>query len=102
MMNPDFQTSLPDELFGHFRKGSTPDEKVPSLIEIRRVLEETRSHLLATLQQFTDDDLGIIPDSLKERGWDLNTALKIIAWHEPHHQGQAHITFNLWKASQAQ
>jgi len=25
--------------------------------------------------------------------------LHIIAWHEPHHQGQAHITSNLYKAT---
>jgi len=100
MMKPGFASSISEETFGHFRKGSTPDEKVPSLEEIRDVLGETRGHLLATVEQFTEADLGRIPDSLSERGWDVSTALRILAWHEPHHQGQAHITFNLWKASQ--
>jgi hypothetical protein len=30
----------------------------------------------------------------------IMNVLQIISWHEPHHQGQAHITFNLWKAGQ--
>jgi len=89
------------ELMDRFRGGSTPDDDIPPLEEIHRVLEETRGHLLATVEQFTDADLEIVPDSLKERGWSLGMVLKVIAWHEPHHQGQAHITFNLWKASQA-
>ena len=36
---------------------------------------------------------------LEERGWNIGKALQIIAWHEPHHQGQAHITLNLYKAA---
>ena len=102
MMHPDFQTTLSQDLLGRFRKGSVADERVPSLDEIRDTLELTRGHLLATMKQFTDDDLGVVPASLKERGWNLGMALKIVAWHEPHHQGQAHLTFNLWKAGQGE
>ncbi len=100
-MRPFTETSLSEELIARFGNGSTPDERVPSLDEIRSVLDEARSHLLTTANLFTVADLGTIPNSLKERGWDVGTALKIVAWHETHHQGQAHITFNLWKASRA-
>jgi hypothetical protein len=42
--------------------------------------------------------LDVVPEAFKERGWTVRTALAVIGWHEPHHQGQAHITYNLWKA----
>ena len=42
--------------------------------------------------------LGIAP-ALAERKLTLLDAIHILIWHEPHHQGQAHITFNLYKAS---
>ena len=87
------------DLWPRFRGGSTPDENVPTAETIRRVLAETREELLATIGALTLEQLDVIPDSLKERGWTFRTALAIIAWHEPHHQGQAHITFNLFKAS---
>jgi len=55
--------------------------------------------LLATLAEFSDDQLGEIPPALAQRGWPLLTVLHVIAWHEGHHQGQAHLTLNLFKAS---
>lgn len=100
MMNPDFVSSLSKDLVSRYCKGSVPDESVPSLDEIRQTLEETRGHLLATAETFSESDLSVVPESLKERGWNLGMALQIIAWHEPHHQGQAHLTLNLWEASQ--
>ncbi|MGD9854133.1 MAG: DinB family protein [Planctomycetaceae bacterium] len=100
MVRPVDETSLTAETIDRFRGGSVPDEDIPALDEIRRVLEETRGHLLATMNQFTDAELDVVPERFKERGWTLATVLKVIAWHEPHHQGQAHITLNLWKASQ--
>src|SRR5688500_10580383 len=48
------------ELVPRFRGGSTPDDAIPSAAEIRRVLEQSREHLLATLRQFTDDDLTMM------------------------------------------
>ena len=101
MMKPVPETSVTRELMDRFKNGSTPDEDIPSLDDIRRVLEETRGHLLATIEQYSEDDLTVVPESLKERGWPLGMVLQVIAWHEVHHQGQAHITFNLWKASQS-
>ncbi len=88
------------EFFARFRGGSTPDDDVPAPDFIRRMLGETRERLLATLGQLDENGLDAIPDGLlKERGWSLRTALQVIAWHEPHHQGQAHITYNLYKAA---
>ena len=87
------------ELWPRFRGGSTPDDNIPSAAEIRRVLGESREHLLETLSQFTDDNLGDIPEALKARKFTMLDVLHILSWHEAHHQGQAHITLNLFKAS---
>ena len=87
------------ELWPRFRGGSTPDDNVPSAAEIRGKLGDAREHLLATLAEFGDDRLGEIPAALKERGITIRDVLHILGWHEAHHQGQAHITLNLYKAS---
>ena len=92
------------DLVPRFKGGSTPDDEIPVPALIRRVLEESRAHLLETLTKFSDRDLGTMPESLpepmKQRKLVFVDILNILAWHEPHHQGQAHITLNLFKASQ--
>lgn len=86
------------ELVPRFKGGSTPDDDIPSPGEIRRVLTESREHLLATLRTFTDADLTMMPEALRERKLSFGDVLHILCWHEAHHQGQAHITLNLYKA----
>lgn len=87
------------ELWPRFRGGSTPDDNIPSSSEIRHVLTEGRQHLLETLSTLTEANLGDIPDALRERKLTVRDVLHILAWHEGHHQGQAHITLNLFKAT---
>lgn len=87
------------DLLPRFRGGSTPDDNIPEAGLIRDVLENGRSHLRTTVSSFSDADLAIIPAALKERGLSIAKALQILAWHEAHHQGQAHITLNLYKAA---
>ena len=86
------------DLAPRFKGGSKPDDDIPSLDLIRQVLSASRQQLLGTVSTFDDDDLGTIPEAFRERGWTLATILQVIAWHEGHHQGQAHITLNLCKA----
>jgi len=97
---PDAKPEFAD-LVPRFKGGSTPDNDIPSAALIRRVLNESRAHLLETLGRFSDRDLGTIPEFFKERKLALVDVLHILVWHEPHHQGQAHITFNLYKAANA-
>lgn len=91
--------AFPD-LVPRFKFGSTPDDDIPSVDLIRKVLHETRAHVHECFAKVTDADLDKIPDWYRERGWSIRRILQILSWHEAHHQGQAHITFNLWKASQ--
>ncbi len=87
------------ELWPRFRGGSTPDDDIPSPQLIRQVLDESRKHLLETLGELDVDQLDDIPPFWKERGLPLRTVLHIIAWHEPHHHGQAHAKLNLYNAA---
>ena len=87
------------DLAPRFKGGSTPDDEIPPAALIRRVLGESRAHLLETLARFGDKDLGTIPAAFQERKLALVDILHILAWHEPHHQGQAHLTLNLYKAT---
>lgn len=100
---PGAKPAWPD-LVPRFKGGSTPDDDIPSVDTIRRHLSESREHLLATLGRFGDKDLGIrpdgLPEGLKSRNFTLLDVVHLLAWHEVHHQGQAHITLNLLKASQ--
>jgi uncharacterized damage-inducible protein DinB len=87
------------ELWPRFRGGSTPDDDdVPAPAQIRQVLADGRAHLLDTLSRFSETDLTWIPEALKQRNLTLRDVLHILSFHEAHHQGQAHITLNLFKA----
>lgn len=95
----DKQAAYPD-LVPRFKGGSTPDDNIPSVATIRQILNDSRQHLLATLSTFGDTHLGWMPPALAERKLSFLDVLHILAWHEGHHQGQAHITLNLFKAGQ--
>jgi uncharacterized damage-inducible protein DinB len=88
------------ELWPRFRGGSTPDDDVPSAATIRGILSGAREHVLATLREIGDNRLDEIPEALRERNFTIRDVLSLLPWHEAHHQGQAHLTFNLYKASQ--
>jgi uncharacterized damage-inducible protein DinB len=92
------------DLVPRFKGGSTPDDDIPDAALIRRVLSESRAHVLKTIAGFSEKDLDVTPEAMPEpirqRIKSLRDVLHILAWHEPHHQGQAHITLNLYKASQ--
>ena len=65
---------------------------------IRDVLNGAREHLLATLRAIGDDRLDEIPEALRERKIAVRDVFSLLAWHEAHHHGQAHLTWNLYKA----
>src|SRR5688572_32890871 len=71
------------ELVPRFKGGSTPDDEIPSVAEIRSVLTHSREHLLATLRKFSDADLAMMPEALRERKFSFRDVLHILSWHEP-------------------
>tara|TARA_E500000305_G_scaffold111420_4_gene123893 strand:- start:320759 stop:321391 length:633 start_codon:yes stop_codon:yes gene_type:complete len=86
------------DLFSLYEKGSTAVDEIPSLDVIKNTLSQSRENLLETIQLIPEADLELVPAGLQERGWSYEMALKILCWHETHHQGQAHLTLNSWKA----
>lgn len=90
------------DLVLRFKFGSTPDDNLPSRAEIRQALAESRQHLEATLRQFGDERLDYIAPALAQRQMTVLGVLHILAWHEAHHQGQAHITLNMYLNRPAQ
>ena len=85
------------EYVRRFAGGSTPDDDVPSLDEIRRYLDGQRKELMTYLRKLDDSKLETKPN--EQAPWTYHEWLKVLAWHEAHHQGQAHLTLNLYKAA---
>ena len=72
---PDFPDLVP-----RFKGGSTPDDNIPTLSEIRELLSHSREHFLKTIRTFGEDDLGkSFTEFLEGRGWTLETLLQVIA-----------------------
>lgn len=86
------------DLWPRFRGGSTPDDDVPSMAQIRETLTASRQQLREALGTLDETKLDEIPAALAEKQWSIRTVLYIINWHEGHHQGQAHATLNAYKA----
>lgn len=100
-LRPDKSGSF-TELWSRFRGGSTPDDDISSVAEIRQLLQEAREHLLDTLARFSEGDLKTITWTHPSgKVLNLLTTLQIIGWHEAHHQGQAHLTLNLYNQQNA-
>ncbi len=80
-----------------FAGGSTPDDNISSVEEIRRYLTVQRQNVIAYLQKLDPAMLDKKP--IEAAPWTHREWVKVLAWHEAHHQGQAHITLNLYKAA---
>ena len=86
------------ELIRRFGGGSTPDENIPTLDEIRRYLTSQRAEVLAHVKKLPESALPNKP--IEQAPWTYREWLKVLGYHEAHHQGQAHLTLNLYQAAQ--
>lgn len=84
------------ELVRRFAGGSVPDDQIPTIAEIRRYLTDQRRELLDHLEKLADGDLQQKPNP--QAPWTYHEWMQVLAWHEAHHQGQAHLTLNLYRA----
>lgn len=80
-----------------FAGGSTPDDEVPALDVIRSYLTERRQAILEHLRGLSESALATKPNP--EAQWAYDEWFRILAWHEAHHHGQAHLTYNLFRAT---
>ncbi len=85
------------DLVRRFAGGSTVDDDVPSLEQIRAYNDARRAEILQHLDRLSDADLGKKPNDMAP--WTYLEWFQVLAWHEAHHQGQAHLTFNLYRAA---
>lgn len=83
------------EYVRRFAGGSVPDDDVLPLAEIQRYLADRRRDLLEHLQGLSEADLAIRPNP--QVAWDYREWFQVLAFHEAHHHGQAHLTFNLYR-----
>ena len=87
------------ELVRRFAGGSTPDETVPTLEEIRTYLASQRAEMVKHLKSL---DASMIDKKPNEQApWTYREWGKLLPWHEAHHQGQAHATLNLYRSRPA-
>ncbi len=90
-------TARDPERVRRFAGGSVPDDDIPSVEEIRRYLSDRRQDMLDHLRTLRDDQLPTKPTP--EAPWTYQEWIHVLAWHEGHHQGQAHLTLNLYRAT---
>lgn len=84
----------------NFGGGSTPsDVNVPTLADIRAALASTYDSAMAYIRSLSPESLRSkfkMPNG-SERV--VGETLLLLAWHEAHHQGQIHLTWNLYKVA---
>jgi uncharacterized damage-inducible protein DinB len=85
------------DLVRRFAGGSTPDDDIPSLDTIKKYLDAQRKEVIAFLKKL--DDKALTTKPTEQAPWTYLEWVKVLAWHEAHHQGQAHLTLNLYKAA---
>jgi hypothetical protein len=83
-----------EALVANFGGGSTPsDDNVPDLATILSTLE-------TAYPPFREYVLNATPQELERKlpsGRTLADSVLLFTWHEAHHQGQIHLTWNLYK-----
>ena len=88
------------ELVAAFAGGSTPsDSNVPSLSLIRQKLAATYEPLKKYAAEQTPESLKRQFPAPGGKTRSVGEAITLLAWHEAHHQGQIHLTWNLYKAA---
>lgn len=89
-----------DALIAGFAGGSTPsDTNVPSLAAIREKLEANYAALKSFIEQADAATLAKVQTLANGTQRSIGESLVLLAWHEAHHQGQIHLTWNLYKAA---
>lgn len=89
-----------EALCADYAGGSTPsDANIPSLDEIRMTLTKTFVPVKAFIQNVSADELAKVQTMPNGTQRSVAESLILLAWHEAHHQGQIHLTWNLYKAA---
>jgi hypothetical protein len=95
-----FKDAAPDEaMVKTYAGGSTPsDQNIPGIDQIKQTLEKSFAEYRNQIAALKPDDLSrkVGPP---DRQRTIRDGLILYTWHEAHHQGQIHLTWNLYKAA---
>ena len=81
-------------LVGSFAGGTTPsDDNVPDLATARRALDASFRALRDHVSTLESADF----ERKLANGRAVGESLVLLTWHEAHHQGQVHLTWNLYR-----
>lgn len=82
-----------------FGGGSTPsDANVPALAAIREALADRFAALRQYVAGLDAAGLARMTPGPNNTQRSVGEAITLLTWHEGHHQGQIHLTWNLYKA----
>jgi hypothetical protein len=88
------------ELVTNFAGGTTPsDTNVPTLAVIRQKLAERLEQLKQFTREQTPETLARQFSAPGGKTRTVGEAIILLNWHEAHHQGQIHLTWNMYKAA---
>jgi hypothetical protein len=88
------------DLVTRYGGGSTPlDSDVPDIAAIRATLESQFAAYRKFVEALSPDDLVTIVEFNNNVKRSIGESLLLLTWHEAHHQGQIHLTWNLYKAA---
>lgn len=94
------KTPVNEGIVANFGGGSTPsDTNVPSLAQIREKLTTTFAPFKAYVSTATPEALARMIPGPNNTQRSVAEAITLLTWHEAHHQGQIHLTWNLYKAA---
>jgi uncharacterized damage-inducible protein DinB len=94
------QTVKDEELVRDFAGGSKPsDENVPNIAAIIENLNITFEALKKFVSTQTPQSLEKQLPAPGGKTRSIAESIILLCWHEAHHQGQIHLTWNLYKAA---
>ena len=94
------KTPVDEAFVGRFGGGSTPsDTEIPTLADLRHRLESTFAPFKNHVAGMDATGLARTVPGPNNTRRTVGEAILLMAWHEAHHQGQIHLTWNLYKAS---
>ena len=89
-----------ESLVKNFAGGSSPsDEVVPTFEIIRTTLARTLEPFRLFVSNVTDVELARKHKLPNGNERTVGESILLLAWHEAHHQGQIHLTWNCFKAA---
>ena len=85
------------DLVRRFAGGSVPDDDIPAVGLVKDYLAKSREAMLDHLRRLPEADLARKPN--EQAPWIYHEWFHVLTWHEAHHHGQAHLTYNLYRAA---